>query len=115
MQKIVPGLVWYRPFEPYAYVFIRFCSGAIFITHGVDRPFYGRSAAELGFIGKHVLIGLIGGFECIGGLMLAMLLTRPVAVLFACLWIIIAFPVPLDPANRGSCFQLVSTTRRWLQ
>ena len=37
-----------KPFEPFAYAFIRFCAGTIMATHGVQRLFYNGSAAELG-------------------------------------------------------------------
>jgi putative oxidoreductase len=98
MQKIIPSLVWYRPFEPCAYAFIRFCTGAILLTHGVDRLFYSGSIAELGALRDHLSTSAVGAFEIIGGLMIALgLLTRPMALLVALEWISIAMAVPVKP------------------
>jgi putative oxidoreductase len=95
MQKIIPGLAWYRPFEPFAYAFIRFCTGAILLTHGVDRLFYGGSNAELGAL-HNLPVTAIGAFELAGGAMIALgLLTRPIALLFAVEWFFIAIAVPV--------------------
>ena len=84
MQKIIPSLVWYRPFEPFAYAFIRFCTGAFIVTHGVDRLFYGGSIAELGVLRDYAPTSAVGAFGIIGGVLIALgLLTRPTALLAA--------------------------------
>src|SRR6516165_4574342 len=70
--KIIPALAWYRPFESLAYAFIRFCTG----SHG-----------ELGGILNSLGPSVVGTFELVGGIFLALgLLTRPVALLFAIEW-----------------------------
>jgi putative oxidoreductase len=91
LPKIIPALAWYRPFEPFAYAFIRFCTGALMVPHGVDRLFYGGAHADLGgFLGS-LPVAAVGLFELIGGTCLAVgLLTRPIALLFAIEWIAIA-------------------------
>src|SRR5450759_3510274 len=96
MRKIIPSLVWYRPFEPFAYAFIRFCTGAFLLTHGVDRLFYSGSIAELGTLRDYLPTSVVGAFEIVGGLMIALgLLTRPIALLFALEWLAIAMAVPV--------------------
>jgi len=96
MQKIIPNLVWYRPFEPFAYAFIRFCTGAFLLTHGVDRLFYSGLIAELGTLRDYLPTSVVGAFEIVGGLMIALgLLTRPIALLFALEWLAIAMAVPV--------------------
>ena len=100
MQKIIPSLVWYRPFEPFAYAFIRFCTGAFLLTHGVDRLFYSGSIAELGTLRDYLPTSVVGAFEIVGGLMIALgLLTRPIALLFALEWLAIAMAVPVKPGT----------------
>jgi len=107
MQKIIPGLVWYRPFEPFAYAFIRFCTGAIIVLHGVDRLFYRGSVAEFG-ASFHPPASAVGVFELVGGAMIALgLLTRPIALLSALEWLVIAWAVPVKPGN--SWFMLGAT------
>src|SRR4051812_450946 len=99
MQKIVPGLVWYRPFEPFAYAFIRFGTGALLLSHGVARIFYGGSASELGSL-RGLPVSAVGAFELIAGALLALgLLTRPVAFLLAVEWLVIAVAVPVPPGR----------------
>ena len=106
MRKYIPSLVWYRPFEPFAYAFIRFCTGAIFVTHGVYRLFYNGTAAELGPWFGHVSLPAIGAFELVGGAMIALgLLTRPVAILFAVEWFAAALVAPGKP---GTAWVLLS-------
>jgi hypothetical protein len=34
--KLIPALAEYRPFEPFPYAFIRFCTGALIAPHGDD-------------------------------------------------------------------------------
>lgn len=89
--KIIPALAWYRPFEPFAYAFIRFCTGALIVPHGMNRLFYGGSHAELGGILSSLGPSIVGTFELVGGVFLALgLFTRPIALLFAIEWIVIA-------------------------
>jgi putative oxidoreductase len=100
MQKFIPSLVWYRPFEPFAYAFIRFCTGTIIVTHGVHRLFYNGSVAELGAWFGHPSASAVGAFELVGGAMIALgLLTRPIAMLFAVEWIAVAFAAPIKPGT----------------
>jgi putative oxidoreductase len=100
MQKFMPSLVWYRPFEPFAYAFIRVCTGTILATHGVERLFYNSSTAELGAWFGHPSASAVGAFELVGGAMIALgLLTRPIAMLFALEWIAVAFAVPIKPGT----------------
>ena len=108
MQKIIPGLVWYRPFEPFAYAFIRFCTGAILMVHGVDRLFYRGSVADFGASFGHPPVSAIGAFELVGGAMIALgLLTRPIALLSGLEWFVIALAVPPKPGS--SWFMLGAT------
>lgn len=89
--KFIPALAWYRPLEPFAYAFIRFCTGALIVPHGVDRLFYSGSHAELGGFLNGLGPSIVGSFELVGGIFLALgLLTRPIALLFAIEWIAIA-------------------------
>jgi putative oxidoreductase len=107
LGKIIPGLVWYRPFEPFAYAFIRFCTGALVLTHGAYRLFYSGSVAELGYL-AHLPASVIGTFELAGGAMLAVgLLTRPVALLLVIEWLCIAVAVPLRP---GASYLMLGAT-----
>jgi putative oxidoreductase len=110
MQKYLPKLVWYEPFEPYGYAFIRICTGATVAWHGAARLFFGTSAAELGAL-KGLPAGLIGGFELIAGVMLAAgLLTRPVALLIGLEWLAIALAVPMRP---GQSWLMTGATPRF--
>jgi len=94
--KYIPALAWYRPFQDFAYAFIRFCTGAIIIPHGVDRVFYSGAHAELGGFLAAIPVSAIGTFEIVGGLFIALgLLTRPVALIAAIEWIAIALLVPI--------------------
>jgi putative oxidoreductase len=100
MKKIIPGLAWYRPLEPFGYAFIRVCSGIVFAVHGIDRLFHHPSVREFGSAANHLPAGLIGGFELAGGAMLAIgLFSRPLALLFALEWLIIAAAVPVPPGT----------------
>jgi putative oxidoreductase len=100
MQKFIPSLVWYRPFEPFAYAFIRFWTGAMFVTHGVYRLFYNGSAVELGAWFGQPSAPAVGAFELVGGVMIALgLLTRPIAILFVLEWIAAAFAAPVKPGT----------------
>jgi putative oxidoreductase len=89
--KIIPALAWYRPFESFAYAIIRLCTGALIVPHGIDRLIYSGSHAELGSILNSLGPSIVGTFELVGGVFLALgLLTRPVALLFAIEWVTIA-------------------------
>jgi putative oxidoreductase len=99
LPKLIPVLAWYRPFEAMGYAFIRFCTGALIVPHGVSRLFYNGSHAELGGFLANIPVTAIGAFELVGGACLALgLLTRPVALLFVIEWAGIAFAVP-TPSN----------------
>ncbi len=108
MKKYVPSLVWYGPFESFGYAFIRFCTGAVLLSHGVGRLFYGVSLAELGTVLGRLPVTVVGGFELVGGVLLALgLLTRPVALLLGIEWLVIALAAPLRPGT--SWFMLGAT------
>jgi len=94
----------YGPALPYSYAFIRVCTGAILVPHGVQNLFYGGAASLAGKI--LTAWGLpqplvwaygIGILECVGGVMLVFgLLTRPVALLFVIELLCILFGVTID-------------------
>ena len=111
IPKIIPALAWYRPFEPFAYALIRFSTGVIIATHGIDRLFYSGSRAELGgFLGS-LPASAIGTFELVGGVLIALgLLTRPVALLLAIEWIAIAMAAPLRP---GASWLMLGATGKY--
>lgn len=93
--KYIPSLAWYQPFQDFAYAFIRFCTGAIIVPHGVDRLFYSGSHTELGGFLAAIPVSVIGAFEIVSGLFIAFgLLTRPIALLACIEWIGIALLVP---------------------
>ncbi len=107
VRKIIPSLAWYTPFEPLAYAFTRFCTGAILVSHGVYRTFFGGSAAELGYL-AHLPVSAIGVFELVGGAFIVLgLLTRPVALLFFIEWLCAALAVRVPPG--ASWFMLGAT------
>ncbi len=109
-QKFVPALVWYRPFEPFAYAFIRFCTGALIVPHGIDRLFYSGSHGELGEFLNRLGPSVVGTFELVGGICLALgLLTRPIALLFAIEWIAIAITGTMGLKPGTSWFMLGAT------
>jgi putative oxidoreductase len=108
LKKYVPGLVWYRPFEPYAYAFIRFSTGLVLALHGVQRLFYGAATAELGATLSRLPASLVGVVEIAGGALLALgLLTRPIALLFALEWLAVALAAHAPPGR--SWFMLGTT------
>jgi putative oxidoreductase len=111
IQKFIPALVWYRPFEPFAYAFIRFSTGMVLVPHGIDRLLYSGSRAELsGFLG-FLSAPALGAFEVVGGVLIALgLLTRPIALLFAIEWIAIAMAAPLRP---GSSWLMLGATGKY--
>jgi putative oxidoreductase len=105
MRKYLPSLVWYRPFEPFAYAFIRFSTGVVLLLHGVQRLFYGASAAELGEYVGRLSASSAGIFEVPAGAMLALgLLTRPVALLFALEWLAVSLAAHLPPGRSWFMF-----------
>jgi putative oxidoreductase len=107
LRKITPGLVWYRPFEPFAYAFIRFCTGTFVLSHGAYRLFYSGSVAELGYLAQ-LPASAIGMLELVGGALLAIgLLTRPIALLLMIEWLLIAVAVPLRP---GASYLMLGAT-----
>jgi putative oxidoreductase len=100
LRKYVPSLVWYRPFEPFAYAFIRFSVGAVLLLHGVQRLFYGAPLTELGQYLSRLPASAVISFEIVGGAMLAFgLLTRPIALLFAIEWLTITLSAPMRPGS----------------
>jgi putative oxidoreductase len=110
-KKFIPALAWYRPFEPFAYAFIRFSTGAVLVPHGVDRLFYSGSRAELGGILGSLPASGIGAFELVGGVLIALgLLTRPVALLLAIEWIAIAMATPIRP---GASWLMLGVTGKY--
>jgi putative oxidoreductase len=101
LKKYVPALVWYRPFEPYAYAFIRFGTGFVLLMHGAQRLFFGAKTAELGPLLASLSPSLVGTVEMIGGAALAIgLLTRPLALLFALEWLAVALAAHV-PAGKS--------------
>ncbi len=99
LPKYIPALAWYRPFENWAYAFIRFCAGAIIVPHGVDRLLHGTHAELHGFLGG-IPVSAIGVFEIVTGVFIALgLLTRPIALLAAIEWIGIAAAIPMKPGQ----------------
>lgn len=88
----------HRPFAPLAYAFIRFCAGAIFIPHGIQKLSGGAAADKfvmaLGLANPAPWAGAMGTIELVGGVMLALgLLTRPVALLLAVELLVMIFAV----------------------
>jgi putative oxidoreductase len=105
LKKYVPSLVWYRPFEPFAYAFIRFSIGLVLLLHGAQRLFYGASTAELGETLGRLSSSAVGVAEFAGGALLALgLFTRPIAVLFALEWLAIALAAHLPPGRSWFMF-----------
>src|SRR5208282_4543010 len=78
----------HRPFAPLSYAFMRFCTGAIFIPHGMQKLLGGdatdKFVVALGLANPAPWADAMGALELVGGIMLALgLLTRPVALLLA--------------------------------
>jgi len=94
----------YGPALPYGYAFIRLCTGAILVPHGVQKlidsgaaSLAAKTIAAWGLPGPLVWAYGIGILECVGGVMLALgLLTRPIALLFVIELLCILFGVTLD-------------------
>ncbi len=108
LKKYLASLVWYRPFEPFAFAFIRLSTGAILATHGVYRFFFNGSVTEFGGLFSQSSGATLGAFELVGGAMIALgLLTRPLAIIFALEWLAIALAVPAKP---GTSWFLLSAT-----
>lgn len=104
--KFIPALAWYRPFEPFALVFIRFCAGALIVPHGLDRIFFSGAHRELGLLsGISPLVGII---DLVGGILLAIgLFTRPTALLLTIEWAVIAAAFPV---KAGQSWMLLGGT-----
>jgi putative oxidoreductase len=110
MRKYVPALVWYRPFESYAYAFIRFGTGFIILMHGVQRLFWGAKTAELGALAS-LPAPTVGVIELAGGVALAIgLLTRPLALLFALEFLCVALAAHVPP---GRTWFALGATEHW--
>ncbi len=108
-RKFIPGLVWYRPFQPFAFALIRFLVGALIAVHGVHRLFY-APVPEIGFL-HHVPAGALAWFEIITGTLVAVgLLTRPVGLLLALEWLSIAVAVPVKP---GASWLMLGATEHF--
>ena len=79
---------FYRSMAPFSYSFMRFCTGAVLVPHGVQKFFFGGAAATakaaLGGLGPDLsftLAYVTGGVELLGGGLLAVgLLTRLAAL-----------------------------------
>jgi putative oxidoreductase len=111
IPKFMPGLAWYRPFEPFAYAFIRFSTGALLVPHGIDRIFYSGSRADLGGFLGFLPASAVGAFELVGGVLIALgLLTRPIALLVAVEWIAIAMAMPMKP---GASWLMLGATGKY--
>ena len=103
-KKIIPGLVWYRPFEPLAYPLVRFATGLLLAVHGVARAAYGIPPELVGIL-RQVPADDLGTCEFLAGVLLALgLLTRPIALLFMIEWIVIAAGVPFKPTESWFMF-----------
>ncbi|MGA3305673.1 MAG: DoxX family protein [Stellaceae bacterium] len=88
----------YRPFAPLSYAFIRFCTGAIFVPHGIQKLSGGATADKfvvaLGLAKPAPWAVTMGMIELAGGIMLALgLLTRPAALLLAIELLVMIFAV----------------------
>ena len=111
IQKFIPALAWYRPFESFAYAFIRISTGALLVPHGIDRLLFSGSRAELGGYFGSLPASAIGIFELVGGVLIALgLLTRPVALMFAVEWIAIAMAMPMKP---GASWLMLGATSHY--
>jgi len=90
----------YQPLAPYAYSFMRLCTGAVIIPHGYTKLFAGAVGPAAGMIAK---LGLqpanewayfVGCVEFFGGILLAIgLLTRLAAALLIIEFAVIVFGV----------------------
>jgi putative oxidoreductase len=89
----------YRAAAPYTYAFIRFCTGAVLVPHGVQKLFYEGAAATakaaLGGLGPELSLAMaygVGAVEMFGGAFLAIgLLTRLAALSIALEMAVIVF------------------------
>jgi len=83
-KLIIPGMAGiYDGLAPYVYPFVRFIAGAFIVPHGYMKLFGGAWAGTVAGFGKMGLepatffVGLVGGVEFFGGIMVALgLLTR---------------------------------------
>ena len=88
-RLMIPQLApLYRSFAPYSYAFMRFCTGAVLVPHGIQKFFFGGAAATakaaLSGLGPDLSLALAyatGCVELFGALFLAVgLLTRLAAL-----------------------------------
>lgn len=83
-RLIIPGMAGiYDGLAPYVYPFVRFVAGAFLVPHGYMKLFGGGWTGTVGFFGKmglepaNVFVGLVGGVEFFGGILIAIgFLTR---------------------------------------
>jgi putative oxidoreductase len=80
----------YRRFAPFSYAFIRFCTGAVLVPHGVQKLLLGnmtvvlKDVTEVGLWPPVAWAYLVGAVELFGAAMLALgLFTRVAAVAIA--------------------------------
>lgn len=111
MKKYIPGLVWYQPFETFAYALVRVSTGALVLSHGIDRLFYSGISLDVRVITGFLSPTTIGIFEVIGGAFIILgLMTRPAALLIAIEWLIIALAIPIKP---GTSWLTLGTTSKF--
>ncbi len=109
----------YRGLAPFSYSFMRFCTGAVLVPHGVQKFLYGGAAATakaaLGGLGPDLSLALAyvtGGVELVGGGLLALgLLTRlaalSIVVEMAVIVFVILWPNGYFWTNRGFEYALL--------
>ena len=97
-RLIFPALArLYKPFAPYSYSFMRFCTGAILVPHGYAKLFEGGvwrtgSITALGLSPPIVWSFLVAGTEFFGAILLAIgLFTRAAAVAVTTEMLVITF------------------------
>lgn len=100
-RLMIPALrALYEPFAPYAYAFMRFCTGAVIIPHGYTKLFQGAIGGAAGPIAKlglepaNTWAYVVGVTEFAGGILLAIgLLTRVAAAALVIEFAVIVFAV----------------------
>ena len=109
----------YRRLAPVSYSFMRFCTGAVLVPHGVQKFFLGGAAATakaaLSGLGPDLSLALAyvtGGVELVGGGLLAVgLLTRlaalSIVVEMAVIVFVILWPNGYFWTNRGFEYALL--------
>ena len=115
-RLIIPGLAGvYGIVAPLGYATIRVLVALVLLPGGIDKVFYGGAAriatgniTSLGLPLPYAWAWAVACIEFFGSIMLALgLVTRPIALLFAIEWILIAMAVPLRPG--ASWFMLGGT------